>query len=270
MSAAADQVGQALAQDQLAAEARAADVARQSDALKSALLQSVSHDLRTPLATIRAAAGTLRPDSDLDAAGRPASAAAIEREVERLDRLVANLLDLGRIEAGALRADLDVFELDDLAGRDDRPPRAAPRGHDLRLDARRRCRSSSIRSSSTRRSRTSSTTRSSSPAPGSTIRVAAEQQRRRARAPRRRGRRPGRAGRAARPRLREVLPGAPGGREAARAGTGIGLAVVRGLVVAMGGAVRRVAATSAGSPIELELPPAAEPAGSSWRRRDPR
>ena len=126
MSAAADQVGQALAQDQLAEEARAAEVARQSDALKSALLQSVSHDLRTPLATIRAAAGTLRPDSDLDEAGRAASADAIEREVARLDRIVANLLDLGRIEAGALRAELDVFELDDLAGRTDRPPRAAP------------------------------------------------------------------------------------------------------------------------------------------------
>ena len=61
LSAAADQIGQALAQDRLAAEAQAAEIARQSDALKSALLQSVSHDLRTPLATIRAAAGTLRP-----------------------------------------------------------------------------------------------------------------------------------------------------------------------------------------------------------------
>lgn len=115
LSAAADQIGQALAQDHLAAGAAAAEVARQSDALKSALLQSVSHDLRTPLATIRAAAGTLRPDTDLDEAGRAASAAAIEREVARLDRLVANLLDLGRIEAGELRADIDVFILDDLA-----------------------------------------------------------------------------------------------------------------------------------------------------------
>src|SRR5574338_1237094 len=108
LSAAADQLGQALTHDELAAEAGAAEVAQQSDALKSALLQSVSHDLRAPLATIRAAAGTLRPDSELDAAGREANAAAIEREVARLDRIVANLLDLGRIEAGALRANLDV------------------------------------------------------------------------------------------------------------------------------------------------------------------
>ena len=67
LAAAADQVGQALAHDRLAAESQAAEIARQSDALKSALLQSVSHDLRTPLAAIRAAAGTLRPGSALSA-----------------------------------------------------------------------------------------------------------------------------------------------------------------------------------------------------------
>ena len=129
LAAAADQVGQALAQDRLAAEARAAEIARQSDALKSALLQSVSHDLRTPLAAIRAAAGTLRPDSGLDAEARRASADSIEREVEFLDRIVANLLDLSRIEAGAIRAERDVFELDDLAGRtlDRLGPRLAAR-----------------------------------------------------------------------------------------------------------------------------------------------
>lgn len=116
LSAAADQLGQILAHDRLAAEAQAAEIARQSDALKSALLQSVSHDLRTPLATIRAAAGTLQPDgvSDED---RRASAEAIDREVAYLDRMVANLLDLSRIEAGALRAERDVFELDDLTSR---------------------------------------------------------------------------------------------------------------------------------------------------------
>jgi two-component system sensor histidine kinase KdpD len=116
LSAAADLVGLALAHDRLAAEAQAAEIARASDALKSALLQSVSHDLRTPLAAIRAAAGTLRPESGLDAAGRLESAAAIDREVQYLDRLVTNLLDLSRIEAGALRAERDVFELDDLLG----------------------------------------------------------------------------------------------------------------------------------------------------------
>jgi two-component system sensor histidine kinase KdpD len=116
LAAAADQVGQALAHDRLAAESQEAAIARQSDELKSALLQSVSHDLRTPLATIRAAAGTLRPASGLSADERQESVDAIDREVEYLNRLVTNLLDLSRIEAGSLRADREVFELDDLLG----------------------------------------------------------------------------------------------------------------------------------------------------------
>jgi two-component system sensor histidine kinase KdpD len=116
LGAAADQIGQVLAHDRLAAEMQAAEVARQSDALKSALLQSVSHDLRTPLATIRAAAGTLRPGSSLSERDRQESVDAIDREVEYLNRLVTNLLDLSRIEAAALRAEPDVFELDDVAG----------------------------------------------------------------------------------------------------------------------------------------------------------
>ena len=66
LAAAADQVGQALAHDRLAAELQAAEIARQSDELKIALVQSVSHDLRTPLATIRAAAGSLRPTERTD------------------------------------------------------------------------------------------------------------------------------------------------------------------------------------------------------------
>src|SRR3954465_10505496 len=116
LAATADQLGQAFAHDVLVAESQAAEIARQSDALKSALLQSVSHDLRTPLATIRAAAGTLRPGSGLSADAQQESADAIDREVEYLDRLVTNLLDLSRIEAGALRAERDIFELSDLVG----------------------------------------------------------------------------------------------------------------------------------------------------------
>jgi two-component system, OmpR family, sensor histidine kinase KdpD len=117
LAAAADQLGQVLAHDRLMAESQAAEIARQSDALKSALLQSVSHDLRTPLATIRAAAGTLRPGASLSLEDQQESAEAIDREVEYLNGLVTNLLDLSRIEAGALRADRDVFELEDLVER---------------------------------------------------------------------------------------------------------------------------------------------------------
>jgi two-component system sensor histidine kinase KdpD len=258
ISAGADQVGQALAQDRLAAEAQAADIARQSDALKTALLQSVSHDLRTPLATIRAAAGTLRPDSDLDEEGRHASAAAIEREVERMDRLVANLLDLGRIEAGELKADLDVFELDDLAGRtlDRFAPRLA--GHQVRIDVpsipvlvdpvfldealtnvldnalKFTAAASEIRISATSRD-------------NDAVRLVVEDDG---------------AGvpdelldRLFERFFRATTPGVRG-----RPGTGIGLAVVRGLVEAMGGEVRARRSELGGLAVEIELPRAQLPA----------
>ena len=115
LAAAADQIGQAVERDRLAAEATAVEVARQGDALKSALLDSVSHDLRTPLAVIRAAAGNLM---DADVALTPeqirASASSIDLEAQRLSRLVRNMLDLGRIEGGALHPSLEAYDLADL------------------------------------------------------------------------------------------------------------------------------------------------------------
>jgi len=115
LAATADQVGRALEQDRLAAHARAAQLARESDALKTALLESVSHDLRTPLASIRAAAGTLAdPAVRLPPGEQRSIAEAIDREAEHLARLVTDLLDLGRIESGSLRAERDVYELDEL------------------------------------------------------------------------------------------------------------------------------------------------------------
>jgi two-component system, OmpR family, sensor histidine kinase KdpD len=116
LAAAADQVGQALAHDRAQAASQTAEIARQSDRLKSSLLQSVSHDFRTPLAVIRAAAGSLEDDGTRSDEDRRANVAAIDREVEYLDRLVANLLDLSRIEAGSLRARTDVYDVDDLVG----------------------------------------------------------------------------------------------------------------------------------------------------------
>jgi two-component system sensor histidine kinase KdpD len=115
LAAAADQFGQSVVRDRLAAEATAAEVARQSDALKSALLDSVSHDLRTPLSAIRAAAGNLMdPDVEVTPQGARASAGSIDREAERLSRLVRNMLDLGRIEGGALRPSVELYDLADL------------------------------------------------------------------------------------------------------------------------------------------------------------
>jgi two-component system sensor histidine kinase KdpD len=93
-------------------------VARRSDALKSALLDSVSHDLRTPLASIRATAGNLAdPAIEWTPEATRAAAEAIDEETKRLDRLVRSVLDLSRIESGALRPDLEVFDTVELVER---------------------------------------------------------------------------------------------------------------------------------------------------------
>jgi two-component system, OmpR family, sensor histidine kinase KdpD len=112
LSAAADQLGQAVVRDRLTQEALAAEIARQSEALKSALLDSVSHDLRTPLATIRATAGSMiDPQVSWSPAEQREAFESIDAEAERMGRLVRNLLDLSRIEGGALKPDLEARDL---------------------------------------------------------------------------------------------------------------------------------------------------------------
>jgi two-component system sensor histidine kinase KdpD len=114
---AADQLALAIRRDDLRREATELEIARRADALKSALLDTVSHDLRTPLASIRAAAGTLvDPEVAFDETTARNAAAAIDAEAERLDRLVREVLDLSRIEAGSLRPDLEPLVLGDAVG----------------------------------------------------------------------------------------------------------------------------------------------------------
>jgi two-component system, OmpR family, sensor histidine kinase KdpD len=118
IAAAADQLGQAVRHDRLVAESLRAEVARQSEALKTALLDSVSHDLRTPLATIRATAGSLLDhEVEWTADERDDALRSIDAEAERMNRLVRNLLDLSRIEGGALHPDLEPHDVDEVVGR---------------------------------------------------------------------------------------------------------------------------------------------------------
>jgi len=94
----------ALEQARLTQEEQATAVALESDRLKSALLSSVSHDLRTPLAGIKAAASSLlQEDVAWSAEDRHAFLIDIDHEADRLSRLVSNLLDISRIEAGAIK-----------------------------------------------------------------------------------------------------------------------------------------------------------------------
>jgi two-component system, OmpR family, sensor histidine kinase KdpD len=90
-------------------------ILQETDALRSALLSSVSHDLRTPLSTIKASATSLlEEEMNWDEEARYSFVSAIERETNRLNRLVENLLDMSRIEAGALHVEKVWYPLDEL------------------------------------------------------------------------------------------------------------------------------------------------------------
>ncbi|MFL5770234.1 MAG: ATP-binding protein [Chloroflexota bacterium] len=115
LALAADQLALALRREELRRAATETEIARESDALKSALLDAVSHDLRTPLASIRAAAGTLvDPDLPPTAADARAAGMTIELEATRLDELVRDVLDLSRVEGGALHPQLVALDLRDV------------------------------------------------------------------------------------------------------------------------------------------------------------
>jgi K+-sensing histidine kinase KdpD len=90
------------------------EVLERVDEQRSALLRSVSHDLRTPLAAIRAAATDLGDDAGWTPGQRDQLLGVIGSQAQRLDRLVANLLSMGRIEAGALRPALRSVDLGEL------------------------------------------------------------------------------------------------------------------------------------------------------------
>jgi len=91
------------------------EVLQRTDALRAALLSSVSHDLRTPLSSIKAAAYSLQEkDITWDDESRHSFAVTIEREADRLNRLVGNILDMSRIEGGALKAEKELYPLDEL------------------------------------------------------------------------------------------------------------------------------------------------------------
>ncbi len=116
----------------LAEEAARVTLLEDVDEQRSALLRSVSHDLRTPLATIRAVASDLRDGTVYDEPTRTELLATVCDEAERLDRLVANLLSLSRIEAGALRPERQAVPFDELVT--DRVRRLARMFRQVRVD----------------------------------------------------------------------------------------------------------------------------------------
>jgi two-component system sensor histidine kinase KdpD len=103
---------------------------KERDRLRAALLSSVSHDLRTPLTTILGNIAELKRAEG----GDPAILASLKTEAERLNRFVANLLDMARIEAGALRLGVEPVDLTDAVADAAHDLRRALKGHDIRLD----------------------------------------------------------------------------------------------------------------------------------------
>ena len=115
MRAFADQLRLALERRQLLAEAHEAARLAETDALRRSLLQSVSHDLRTPLSAIKAAVTSLlQRDVDWSNRDRDELLTTIDTETDRLDRVVANLLDLSRLQSGALSLRCAPVALEDV------------------------------------------------------------------------------------------------------------------------------------------------------------
>ncbi len=112
------QLAVALVSRRLRADAASAAALSEADALRTALLRAVSHDLRTPLASIKAAATTLLADDlRLDDVTVKQLHTTIDEEVDRLNDLVTNLLAMSRLQAGALQLAATDVELDQIVGR---------------------------------------------------------------------------------------------------------------------------------------------------------
>lgn len=117
LDALADQSAVAIERIQLVHDLDRARLVAESDRLRSALLTSISHDLKTPLAAIMGAAGTLRDYADaLPKQDRVDLLGSVIDESERLNRFISNLLDMTRLESGAIQPNWGLHDLSDIVG----------------------------------------------------------------------------------------------------------------------------------------------------------
>ncbi|HSR11091.1 MAG TPA: DUF4118 domain-containing protein, partial [Thermodesulfobacteriota bacterium] len=111
------QIAGAVERARLAHEAEEAQLMQATERLERSLLNSVSHDLRTPLSSITGALSSLRDGgSPLDADSRREMIELAWEEAERMNRFVTNLLDITRLESGALRIKKEPYDVQDLVG----------------------------------------------------------------------------------------------------------------------------------------------------------
>ncbi|MBA5872089.1 MAG: DUF4118 domain-containing protein [Nitrospira sp. CR2.1] len=112
-----NQTALAIERTRLSEEAQRAHVQAETERMRNAILSSVSHDLRTPLASITGAASSLLDESGrMDAASKRDLARSIYEESGRLDRLLRNLLEMMRLEAGAVQLKKEWYSLEEVIG----------------------------------------------------------------------------------------------------------------------------------------------------------
>lgn len=115
LAAFAAHVGSAVERSRLARAAAEVEPVKAADRMRTALLRAVGHDLRTPLAAGWAAVSSLRSrDVEFSEADRDELLATADESMARLDRLIENLLDLSRLQAGALTLDLRATALEEV------------------------------------------------------------------------------------------------------------------------------------------------------------
>ncbi len=117
LDAFANQIAVAIERARLDEQARQAELLQITEKLQSALLNSISHDLRTPLASITGALSSLREDEvTLDEAARRSLIETASEEADRLNRLVGNLLDMTRLESGVMHIKREDCDTQDVIG----------------------------------------------------------------------------------------------------------------------------------------------------------
>ncbi len=117
LKACASQAAMALHRIELMDQAQKSRQYEEADRLKTAILRSLSHDLRTPITIIKSSASNLRTlDGQFSAPERVEVAATIENEADHLNMLIGHLLDLSRLQAGALTLNRALNSLEEVAG----------------------------------------------------------------------------------------------------------------------------------------------------------
>ncbi|MEP9399741.1 sensor histidine kinase KdpD [Mesorhizobium sp. KR2-14] len=135
MDALTDQSALAIERVHLVEDLDNARLAVEADRLRSALLTSISHDLKTPLAAIMGAAGMLKEfSSALEAPAKEELLGTVLDEAERLNRFIANLLDMTRLESGAVTPNFGLHDISEIVGSALRRARKILSGHKIEVD----------------------------------------------------------------------------------------------------------------------------------------